>query len=545
MQSSHDPITPQKPLVIQKVEGVAAGATVKAKPSALDSGNSRVYGTSVFARYDKGISVGQGKVSDDKIIIGYTLQGLPFQIVVDGFFGSDPQARQNIFKFIDERVALLVPNYVEQLSAPGRDPEALMKQFIRDIYQKRPKGKGVEFTMSLAMVYRMSASDTNYQLYCAGFGIGDTGLILRSVENPRCHPLEQLAYTTHVNRFKDAFDDSSAATPERIERVIARNSVFNVPVKEGDEIVGYTYLFYDLLREQKRYRDVYNVPSASGGKKQEGDDEVVKLRIRSDFHTYITAGREEVTSNPYFERLCDENQRVYKKRCEKACQQKGTNQFGDDCTLGSVTVPSKKLQDFLAQYVQLTASIDSLESKIEKNKSDGKNVKRYEKLHTLLQRAQKQIAQLKKSEPEDKLTDYLSAINAMMHDKAYGKDAIDHPTQPKLNKLIDLSKAAQGSPSTAWKALGIVCMAIGTIVAAIGGLVIGLNVTATVASAGIFAPVAALGLPVGIGLAAGGVGLTALGAGFFAYGCQRGLSKTLHNLWEEQKNYFANHNRGH
>ncbi|OGT34927.1 MAG: hypothetical protein A3F11_06120 [Gammaproteobacteria bacterium RIFCSPHIGHO2_12_FULL_37_14] len=181
-------------LIAQQLDGVKAGKVVKQCRNELDPLGSCLYGTSVFAHFDHGKQTEKTKDTDDKIVIGYTCDGLPFQIVVDGFYGGETK---KTFEFIDKHVTPLMDNYAEKLSK-NNDPEETIKDLIRTIYTLRAThSTGSEFTMSIAITYQKDS-----RLYCAGFGIGDTGLILQKSSGET----QQLAYTTHVNRFKDAFD---------------------------------------------------------------------------------------------------------------------------------------------------------------------------------------------------------------------------------------------------------------------------------------------------------------------------------------------------
>lgn len=117
----------------------------------------------------------------------------------------------------------------------AHDANEVTKALIKRIYALHTQhGHSAEFTMSLTMTYTQQD-----ELYCAGFGIGDTCLVLKRDNGE----LEQLTYHCEVEGFKDAFDDYSK---NNLELVISRNKVFHVKVQPNDEIVGYTYLPCEL-----------------------------------------------------------------------------------------------------------------------------------------------------------------------------------------------------------------------------------------------------------------------------------------------------------
>lgn len=329
---AHNPFS-KATVITQSVCGTPAKRIIRPEPNEFDQNNSQVFSKSVFGDYKDGEKIEKPKSSDDKLIIGYTQQGLPFQIVVDGFFGGETT---KIFKFIDNHVTPLMDQYARDL-AESNNPDEITQHLIKTIYELRKvQARDAEFTMSIAMTY-----EKDNQLHCSGFGIGDTGIVLRRTTGE----IEQLADTTEVNGFKDGFDNHS---DQEIDAVIARNSLFHTQIQSGDEIFGYTYLFKQRGNEP-------------GLLVQEPED-TANINVKK-FKLHVDGGRSDTT---LLETALSSIQTDYEARCEIA-KEKPHMRFGDDCTFGSVVIPNKGLQQTMEakiknrdELIQLVSIADSL-----------------------------------------------------------------------------------------------------------------------------------------------------------------------------------------
>lgn len=298
--------------ITQQLAGVDAGATVQTTQTEAEKAtnlNCEIYGASVFRHFENGVDRTVPKDTDDMIVIGSTYQGLPFQLVIDGFFGCE---RDRLFAFVNTKIVDLMDEFALKLRTEDNS-DVVIQALINRIYELR-RGTQLDFTMSAAITYQKSKNVDD--LHCAGFGIGDTGLLLQRHENSH---IEQLAFTTVVNEFKDAFDDYSA---RNIGDVITRNSIFNTAIKRGDEIVGYTYLFDELMQKERTYQ----------------------------INTDLYASQHSLVTQPFFRGLAlcpqlrDLMMTKFREKSESAVTSNQSGKFGDDFMLGSFTVPTRQLQ---------------------------------------------------------------------------------------------------------------------------------------------------------------------------------------------------------
>lgn len=184
--------------IIQQCNGTEPGETKVFQKKQLDEEHSAIWaGSTYIQRDDKGNRVERSKPSDDKMVLGYTYDGLPFMIVVDGMFGCE---RNPVFDFIDKSVTPFIDNYAQNL-AVSDNPAEVTKSFIEALRANRPGDQSIDFTLSIAVTY-----ERNGKLQCSGFGIGDTAIALKRSTGK----VEQLVYNNQVNNFKDAFDDATS-----------------------------------------------------------------------------------------------------------------------------------------------------------------------------------------------------------------------------------------------------------------------------------------------------------------------------------------------
>lgn len=264
---------------------------------------------------EHGENIAYPKDTDDKIIIGYTKDGMAFQIVVDGFFGGE---RHTIFSFIDSYVVPLMEEYSSNLSRSSNAAK-VTELLIQEIYSlRREHAAGAEFTMSLSMAYQKDNT-----LFCAGFGIGDTGIIMKRVDGT----IEQLVCHTEVDEFKDAFDNYSSSN---IELVTQRNSIFNTQVKPGDELVGYTYVPPELEKTAAEFE----TESVTGRAKQ-----VVK-HLKLDLSRFNS-------QSPLFSQFLDVVNKTQELRITQAKSSGKLHRFGDDFSVSRLVIPDTSLMNQL------------------------------------------------------------------------------------------------------------------------------------------------------------------------------------------------------
>ena len=110
----------------------------KADPSApvkilCDSYNhSSMLSTSLyFSIANDGTLTKSKKSSDDQVVSGYSYQGLPFLIIVDGYFGGETA---KLFSFINSYITPLVDSYIVELQEQ-QNKEKVSREFIRKIFE--------------------------------------------------------------------------------------------------------------------------------------------------------------------------------------------------------------------------------------------------------------------------------------------------------------------------------------------------------------------------------------------------------------------------
>jgi hypothetical protein len=304
-------------LVTQKLQGVQTGQLIKTDPHVADNGQSGICSVSAYGQFEwKRAIPSSKKTTDDKIVIGYTSQGLPFQIVVDGFYGGETALT---FDFIDQHVVPLMNAKAKELSVAS-DADETIQSLIRTIFELRQQhAQHAEFTMAVGITYEKNGS-----LYCAGFGVGDCGLVLKA----RTGEQTQLAHNTeiHTKRHDIHNDGFSRDSQTKMGTVIQRNSVFSdIRVERGDELMGYTFIF----PEWKTKVD----------EKLSGDETVYRFKLPG---TTVGEGQS----------LCalaiTRTQEQYAKQCERALEKEEATRFGDDATFGTVRIPEADWQAKLA-----------------------------------------------------------------------------------------------------------------------------------------------------------------------------------------------------
>ncbi|WP_133136422.1 deAMPylase SidD family protein [Legionella rowbothamii] len=319
-------------LITQVCNGVLHEEVYRSRPNALDHGNSEVLASSLFIHFDEeGKSIAKPKNSDDKLVIGYTQEGMAFQIIVDGFYGGE---RQATFAFIDNHVVSLMERYSTELSTASAEktPQDITEQLIHTIYSLRLRHAiNSEFTMSLSMMYQKEDA-----FYCAGFGIGDTGIAIKRIDGT----IEQLTYHTEVDGSKDAFDNYSSP---HVDLVIQRNSIFNTPVTPGDELVGYTYLPQELEIIEREFK--VEETTKRGEKLQK---EVQQRRLAP--HHFNNQGS-------LFTQLLDVVDTTQQQLIKQAKQSGEYHRFGDDFSVARLVIPDANL----IKQLQAKATLHALQ----------------------------------------------------------------------------------------------------------------------------------------------------------------------------------------
>src|SRR5579862_2588981 len=93
----------------------------------LDGGACHLFGTCNYEDFTKDGVIKAGEknhLSGDQGIIGFTHQGLPFQIMIESEEASDDYARSALFARINKEILPLIPKYAEKLRNNNDDEES-------------------------------------------------------------------------------------------------------------------------------------------------------------------------------------------------------------------------------------------------------------------------------------------------------------------------------------------------------------------------------------------------------------------------------------
>ncbi len=473
--------------IVHRCEG--AKKAVSAKRTYVDSKNSTAQLGSCFAHLNEGKIITQPKPSDDKIVIGYTEQGLPFQIVVDGFYGNG--MAEHIHWFIDEYVVTLIDEYAINLAAGSeKTNDEKTKEIIKQIYALRKKhARNAEFTMSIAVTYEMGGKK-----WSSGFGIGDTGIVIKRKKNGN---IEQLVANTVVNIkteqlekdivavnrdvYKDAFD-RFCSEQDLIDLIISRNSIFTTEVDIGDELVGYTYVHEGLEKIAKQF------DTAGYKKNQKGEIE----------HFIINTALIEANSEAsLYDNLIESNKKESKRLIEEANAHSSSIKMGDDEAFGQMIIPDPLLQNKLKKENLVSHLYHSYLRDLE----EAANVIIDSDIHQAIRTVIAQIEDLQRNGAScDSLIDVLVSTNNLLHVKF-------HERKSELKRYQTIIDKVQEHLSLRHQALSLAMLKLGGLMAMATGVV----------------------LTLGTNLLMFG-GATAGGLLLYAYGRQQSLLSSIENL---------------
>jgi len=176
--------------------------------------------------------------------------------------------------------------------------------------------------MSLALTYY----NNDDQLRCAGYGIGDIGIIAKIsgkiIQLVAAQKGEKDGFCDwNINRIKTASNAESA-----FEELIKRNNVFLTPINLGDEVCCYTFAM-DNLPAIKTPTTLQNC----------------------DKHSLQLANKP--SAKKLIDDLIDLNEQAYIAAKNDLIQNKLSAKIGDDFTIGSMIIPSVELQQKIKQEV--------------------------------------------------------------------------------------------------------------------------------------------------------------------------------------------------
>lgn len=313
----------------RQLEGIRPGDLTDLQPITFDSGNSRIYGALNGVHYQAGVNKALATDGKDIVLIGYTHQGLPFQVVVNGLDDSIIPT-----EFVKVHVVSRLARYAEQLSEGKKSSKKIISGFIKRIFTLQAKHAAqTDFAMAIGLMY-----ETRDGVHCASFGIGEARLI--SVDEKKSQHL--FVWPPVGALSQDRFNADCNA---RVDEVLGRATVFNSPVNRGQSLIGCTWVSEGLL-------------GANGFNPAALNSEIPFM----------------------FDAIKEANLRLHRQKCDDVEQHKRDGKFGDDTSVGVVAVPSEDLQAFLREYVQFEELIWRHQEKahtdlVEKAKLLGRSLK--------------------------------------------------------------------------------------------------------------------------------------------------------------------------
>lgn len=169
--------------------------------------------------------------SHAKVVVGHTIDGLPFIFTAHAPSTSD----KKLFDlFIDTHLVPLMTEYSRELALKD---ERVTNSFISNLNSlRREHAPDLELSLSLAMTYIKGG-----RCFCSGFGFGLTGLVMKRAYGQ----IEELVSVSEL------VQRSSSMGVEYLESVASNESVFNIEVTSGDEIIGFADLPSGLISTTK------------------------------------------------------------------------------------------------------------------------------------------------------------------------------------------------------------------------------------------------------------------------------------------------------
>ena len=363
---------PQPPLmVIHGTSSIGFRSGIKANipeeeresiPIKLDDQKHRIYGYWEYENFSNpSASPSQGN-ANEAVYIGYTIQGLPYQVVVNGMDGNlSSDLRTKLFDFASGPVMKLISEHAYELSqAEEEDREGIINEFEGKVFAHKDCPTR-QFGLSVALTYQK-----NDEIRCAGFGVrGTTGLAFKS---GAAH--QQLVHTVKTD-----------AAPI--------DQAFDIPVAAGDEIFGYTSLKPQLLQED-----------GQKGLALKFDDLDASASLYSEIKKKNFARR-------YIDReIAKGNKAVY------------DSQY----MLGSVKIPTAEFQRFLREYVKLAVMLQNLENELADNEYEEKLDQQKRKLLKDGREFQNKMFAMREDDEEvsvRELTFCLRRVNIAMQDPTF------------------------------------------------------------------------------------------------------------------------------
>lgn len=274
------------PFVNKSPNEVKASKPYHYKSRYFDYGNSNIWLGSSYDNFYQGRSTSQRELIKEKVVQGYSSQCLPFQILINA---NTAQNSQQAYEAVLKKFKRLLPEFTNRL-ANGQQPEPLLQQFNQKINQYLTENNLDDAVdVSIAVTYQHKD-----ELRCVGFSQGHTNFVCRRNDSGKV----------------TGFDGCNAD-------LTAGSFYFSQQVECDDEIVVYTQLDAELFEQ----------PTSDSEK------QLAFERVQQGVSL--------------FDYLLTENQRLVAARRAQAAITNQTVEFGGDCSIASMIVPNKNLQQII------------------------------------------------------------------------------------------------------------------------------------------------------------------------------------------------------
>lgn len=241
--------------------------------------------------------------SRDMAINGYTFQGLPFQIIINGADSNRNNENNHILDLLHHDLTNILFEYTQELTkAEPSMRKAIVQRLRTEVQEITRKKCGTEkFSLSLFTTYQYEN-----EIFVAGAGLSSSAL--GAGENEEIPPPGIARKTFNVEEI------------QQLVSPIDKTSIFHIPVFVNDEIVGYT-----VLPDAMHTTNTDNKLNLEKIPQQKDTDYSLFTRIVSNIPLIMTS------------------QFSYKTNAT----------IGDDCTVVSSTIPDAVIQSNIVDHMRL------------------------------------------------------------------------------------------------------------------------------------------------------------------------------------------------
>jgi hypothetical protein len=177
-----------------------------------------------------------------KVIMGYTAEALPFQIMVC------PEKSQNsheIYQFVDEWITPLIDQYCEQLRSPNTDSTKVTSDFLNKIKELKDK-YAPSCNYSIALMVTHSRAHPSRGLHCSGFVLGEMAIAVKGNRG-----YKEQSTINQQDKQRIANDEIAMETFRRnkLESMLGRYKDLSIPNRHLDQSIDNTQFISHGIHE--------------------------------------------------------------------------------------------------------------------------------------------------------------------------------------------------------------------------------------------------------------------------------------------------------